>query len=119
MWRAAVDDALQRARRQAGARRIEHDHVRGRPKSIRAGLFNWQSDLYWGTNQATAPHSHPINGMNVGWDFSEGNDCAVAGASEDDEDDDKDKDKQKDDDKQKDKDRVAGASDDDDDKNQE
>ena len=41
---------------------------------------NWQSDLYWspnGENQVSAPHSHPVNGMNVGWDFTEGNDCTV------------------------------------------
>ena len=41
---------------------------------------NWQSDLYWspnGENQVSAPHSHPVNGMNVGWDYTEGNDCTV------------------------------------------
>ena len=41
---------------------------------------NWQTDLYWspdGLNQEGAPHSHPINGMNVGWDYSEGNVCEL------------------------------------------
>lgn len=41
---------------------------------------NWQTDLYWspdGLNQPSAPHSHPINGMNVGWDYSEGNECEL------------------------------------------
>ena len=37
---------------------------------------NWQSDLYLGSSQLSAPHVHPINGMNVGWDYREGNICA-------------------------------------------
>jgi len=37
---------------------------------------NWQSDLYLGASQPSAPHIHPIAGMNVGWDFREGNVCA-------------------------------------------
>ncbi|HEX7804941.1 MAG TPA: hypothetical protein VF413_02145 [Cellulomonas sp.] len=39
---------------------------------------NWQSDLYIGQSQLSAPHIHPIGGMNVGWDFREGNVCAPA-----------------------------------------
>ncbi len=39
---------------------------------------NWQSDLYVGQSQLSAPHIHPISGMNVGWDFREGNICAPA-----------------------------------------
>ncbi|CAN5411004.1 hypothetical protein BH11ACT1_BH11ACT1_09220 [soil metagenome] len=37
---------------------------------------NWQSDLYIGQSQLSAPHLHPIGGMNVGWDFRQGNFCA-------------------------------------------
>ena len=39
---------------------------------------NWQADLYIGASQPSAPHVHPISGMNVGWDYREGNVCASA-----------------------------------------
>lgn len=39
------------------------------------GLCNWQSDLYRGTGQDFAPHIHYLEGVRVGWDVSEGNDC--------------------------------------------
>ncbi|HEX5333233.1 MAG TPA: hypothetical protein VFW79_11375, partial [Cellulomonas sp.] len=47
--------------------------------TLRAALpeCNWQSDLYIGQSQLSAPHVHPISGMNVGWDFREGNVCAA------------------------------------------
>jgi len=39
---------------------------------------NWQADLYIGPSQPSAPHIHPLNGMNVGWDFKERQVCAPA-----------------------------------------
>lgn len=60
-------------------------HASGNGASYGAGSYtlvaalpecNWQSDLYLGASQPSAPHIHPIAGMNVGWDFREGNVCA-------------------------------------------
>jgi LPXTG-motif cell wall-anchored protein len=60
-------------------------HAAGNGASYGAGSYtlvaalpecNWQSDLYLGASQPSAPHIHPIAGMNVGWDFREGNVCA-------------------------------------------
>src|SRR5450830_231777 len=60
-------------------------HAAGNGASYGAGSYtlvaalpecNWQSDLYRGASQPSAPHIHPIAGMNVGWDFREGNVCA-------------------------------------------
>src|SRR5450830_1218927 len=60
-------------------------HAAGNGASYGAGSYtlvaalpecNWQSDLYIGASQPSAPHIHPITGMNVGWDFREGNVCA-------------------------------------------
>lgn len=40
-----------------------------------AALCNWQTDLYRGSGQSYAPHIHYLEGLNVGWDLSEGNVC--------------------------------------------
>lgn len=36
---------------------------------------SWQADLYLGPSQDFAPHVHPINGMNQGWDYAEDQSC--------------------------------------------
>lgn len=60
---------------EAGVQYLAGNHVLTLTRPLPC---NWQTDLYWspdGQNQPSAPHSHPLNGMNVGWDYSEGNDC--------------------------------------------
>ena len=68
------------------ASQVVYDHSAGNGKAYGAGTYeltarlpecSWQSDLYLGESQPSAPHVHATEGLNVGWDFREGNRCGA------------------------------------------